>query len=71
MIFLTLVLKPNLTKWLNVGIGIFFTLFTLLVGISSISERGAFYFFLSMIESIITATIVWYAWQWPKRIYSK
>ena len=66
MIFLTLVLKPKMTKWLNVGIAIFFTLLTLLVGISSISEWGAFYFFMSMLESIITGVIVWSAYTWPK-----
>ena len=31
MIFLSLILSPKLTKWLNIGIGIFFTIFTFLV----------------------------------------
>lgn len=66
MIFLTLILSPKLTKWLNVGIGIFFTLFTLLVGISSISEWRMFYVFLAFVESIVTAIITWQAWTWKK-----
>jgi len=66
MIFLTVVLSPMLTKWLNIGVGIFFTLFTLLVGISSISEWRAFYVCLAFVESIITAIIVWQAWTWQK-----
>lgn len=66
MIFLSLMLSPKLTKWINVGIGIFFTLFTLLVGISSISEWRMFYVMLSFIESIITSIVVIQAWLWPK-----
>ena len=66
MIFLSLLLKPKLTKWLNIGIGIIFTLFTLLVGIMSISQWRIFYVFLSFLESIITLIIVWQAWNWEK-----
>ena len=66
MIFLSLMLSPKLTKWLNIGIGIFFTLFTLLVGISSISEWRMFYVFLSILESVITTIIIWQAWTWKK-----
>lgn len=68
MIFLSLLLSPKLTKWLNFGIGIFFTLFTLLVGIASISEWRIFYVFLSIIESVITLVIIWQAWTWRKSI---
>lgn len=66
MIFLSLMLSPKLTKWLNIGIGVFFTIFTFLVGISSISEWRLFYVFLSILESIITLTIIWQAWTWKK-----
>ncbi|HRI01342.1 MAG TPA: DUF6326 family protein [Saprospiraceae bacterium] len=66
MIFLSLMLSAKLTKWLNIVIGIFFTMFTFLVGISSISEWRMFYVFLSILESIITLIIVWQAWTWKK-----
>lgn len=66
MIFLSLVLKPTWAKGLNIGVGIFFTLFTLLVGISSFSVWRTFYVFLSFLESIITVVIVWHAWTWKK-----
>lgn len=66
MIWLSLVLKPSIAKGLNIGLGLFFTLFTLLVGISSFSEWRAFYVFLSFLESILTIVIVWQAFQWPK-----
>jgi uncharacterized membrane protein len=67
MIFLSLVLNPKTTKWLNIGVGIFFTLFTLLVGISSISEWRIFYVFLSLLESILTAIVVYKAWNWTRK----
>ncbi|RRQ44988.1 DUF6326 family protein [Chryseobacterium sp. SC28] len=66
MIFLSLILKPKLTKWLTAGIAVFFTLFTFLVGISSISEWRIFYVFLSFLESLITIIIFVKAWNWPK-----
>lgn len=66
IIFLSLMLSPKLTKWLNIGIGVFFTIFTFLVGISSISEWRMFYVFLSLVESFITIAIVWQAWNWKK-----
>lgn len=66
MIFLSLILSPKFTKWLNISIGIFFTLFTLLVGISSFSEWRMFYVFLSILESIITTIIIWQACTWKK-----
>jgi len=65
MISLSVFLKPNLAKWLNIGWGIFYTLFTLLVGISAISEWRIFYVFLSFLESLITLFIVYKAWTWP------
>lgn len=66
MIFLSVMLRSKLCKWLNIGVGIFFTLFTLLVGITSISEWNSFYVFYSFLESIITLVIVWQASKWPK-----
>ncbi|MCG2792671.1 MAG: DUF6326 family protein [Weeksellaceae bacterium] len=66
MIFLSLILKPKLTKWLTAGIAVFFTLFTFLVGISSISEWRIFYVFLSFLESLITIIIFVKALNWPK-----
>lgn len=66
MIFLSLQLKPKWNRVLNISIGLFLTLFTLLVGISSFTEWKIFYVMLSFLESIITSIIVWKAWHWPK-----
>ncbi|MCC6447730.1 MAG: hypothetical protein IT215_03505 [Chitinophagaceae bacterium] len=66
MIFLSLLLKPKWNRVLNISIGVFLTIFTLLVGFSSFSEWRIFYVMLSFLESIITSIIVWKAWHWPK-----
>lgn len=68
MIFLSLMLNPALCKWLNIGVAAFFTLFTFLVGMVSISKWHTFYAFYSFLESIITSVIIWQAWRWPKPI---
>ena len=66
MVFLSIVLKPAINRWLNIVFGIFFTLFVALVGVASISPWRAFYVFLAIIEVLITSTIVAYAWNWPR-----
>ncbi|UCD62168.1 MAG: hypothetical protein JSV59_06290 [Flavobacteriaceae bacterium] len=66
MIFLSLILKPNLNKWLNIVFGLLFTLMMLLIAVTSITPWYSFYVFYAILESILTATIVWYAFKWPK-----
>ncbi len=66
MIFLSLLIKLKWNRVLNISIGIFLTLFTLLVGLSSFTEWRTFYVMLAFLESIITSIIVWKAWHWPK-----
>jgi len=66
MIFISLITKPKWNRVLNISIGIFLTLFTLLVGVSSFTEWKIFYVLLSFLESIITSIIVWKACKWPE-----
>ncbi len=66
MIFLSLMMKPKWNRVLNISIGVFLALFTLLVGVSSFTEWRIFYVMLSFLESIITSIIVWKAWHWTK-----
>ncbi|OJW34664.1 MAG: hypothetical protein BGO54_07710 [Sphingobacteriales bacterium 46-32] len=66
MIFLSLMMKPKWNRILNISIAAFLTLFTLLVGASSLSEWRIFYVMLAFLESILTAIIVWKAWHWPR-----
>lgn len=66
MIFLSLIMKPKWNRILNISIAAFLTLFTLLVGASSLSEWRIFYVMLAFLEAILTAIIVWKAWHWPR-----
>jgi len=62
MIFLTLALKAPLSRWLNLISGTAFTLLMLAI----IPGTWAFYFCLGSLEAILTASIVWLAWRWPR-----
>lgn len=66
MIFLALVLKPQLNRWINVGLGLFYTLVMVLVLLASLSYWRAFYVFLGVVEIAISLTIAWHAWNWPR-----
>jgi hypothetical protein len=63
MIFLSLVLPPAISRWLNVGVGLLYTLLVL-----SIMAEGAwaFYMLLAGVEGVLTSLVVWYAWRWPR-----
>jgi len=62
MVFLSLALKPGLSRWLNIILG---TLYTLIILITM--WAWAFYIFYGIVEVTLTALIVWYAWKWPRR----
>ncbi|MBU6470081.1 MAG: hypothetical protein KGQ68_05270 [Gammaproteobacteria bacterium] len=62
MIFLTLVLKTSLNRWLNMLFG---TLYTAIILITMWSWM--FYIFYGIIEIGLTLLIVWYAWNWPRK----
>lgn len=66
MVALSILLKPKINRVLNIVFGILFTTMMLFIGFNSNTEWYSFYVFLAFLESIITALIVWYAWQWPK-----
>jgi uncharacterized membrane protein len=68
MIFLSIVLKPVLNRWLNILFGSIYTVIMFLIAISSIAPWWSFYVFLAMVEMGLTMTIVMYAWKWPKRL---
>lgn len=66
MVFLSILLKPSISRILNIVTGLFFTLVTVLIAITSIAPWRAFYLFLAIAESVLTALIVWYAVTWPR-----
>jgi hypothetical protein len=67
MVALSMLLKPKINRFLNLFFGVVFTLMMLLIGINSLTPWYSFYAFLAFLESIITLTIVWFAWNWPKK----
>jgi hypothetical protein len=66
MVAASIILKPKISRILNIIFGTLFTLMQVFIGIISTHEWYLFYVFLAFLESFITALIVWYAWKWPK-----
>lgn len=62
MIFLSVALKPNLNRWLNIIFGVIYTVIILIT-----MWDWAFSIFWGIIEVVLTSLIVWYAWSWPRR----
>ena len=62
MVFLSLALQPNLNRWVNISLGVLYTVIILIT-----MWDWAFSIFWGIIEVILTALIVWYGWQWPKQ----
>jgi hypothetical protein len=61
MIFLSVALKPNLNRWLNIIFGVFYTVIILIT-----MWQWAFYILFGVIEVALTGLVVWYAWTWPR-----
>jgi len=62
MVFLSLALKANLNRRVNIIFGAIYTVIILIT-----MWNWAFYIFLGVVEIVLTALIVWYAWHWPKQ----
>jgi hypothetical protein len=63
MVFLSLALKPNLNRWVNIISGAIYTVFVLI----TMPGSWWFYIFLGTVDVILTLLIVWHAWNWPKQ----
>jgi hypothetical protein len=68
MIFLSVMLKAKISRWANISVGIFFTLVMTLIVVTSKGQWMLFYIYLGLVEIILTSTIVWLAWKWPKQV---
>ena len=66
MVALSIFIKPKINRILNIVFGTIFTIMMIFIGIMSTNEWYLFYTFLAFLESLITASIVWFAWKWPK-----
>jgi hypothetical protein len=62
MVFLSLLLPPRLCRWLNIGLGLFYTAIMLL------TMPGAWWFYivLGVIEVALSLLITAMAWRWPR-----
>jgi hypothetical protein len=63
MVFLSLLLPPRLCRWLNIGLGLFYTAIMLL------TMPGAWWFYivLGVIEVALSLLIAAMAWRWRSR----
>jgi Family of unknown function (DUF6326) len=66
MVSLSIFLKPQIIRWLNIVFGVFFTAIMVLIALVSLKLWLTFYVFLAIVESVLTSLIVWYAWRWEK-----
>lgn len=62
MVFLTLVLKPAVSRWSNIALGSVFTVIMLM----TMPGAWLFYIYLGVVEVVLTGLIVWHAWTWPR-----
>ena len=67
MVFLSLTLKSNVNRWVNIILGVLFTC----VNISNLIGETSWIFYISfvVVEITLTLLIVGYAWKWtnPER----
>ena len=67
MIFLSIVLIPKLSRLLNIIFGTLYTALMLWIASNYSDKWLTFAVLFAIVESIITAIIVWYAWKWPRQ----
>ncbi len=64
MVFLSLVLAPKVTRWLNIVLGAFYIVVMLL----TMPGAWSFYILLGVVEIALGILTVWYAWRWPRQV---
>lgn len=64
MVAASLLLPANVDRWLNVVLGIAYTI------VIAVTMPGAwaFYIFLGIVEAVLTLSIAWHAWTWPQLV---
>ena len=67
MIFLSVFLKAQINKWLNICIAALYASMSILIVVSTLgSEWHTFYILFNLIEVFVFAMIIYQAWNWPK-----
>jgi hypothetical protein len=67
MVYFSLALRPAINRTVTIGLGTFYTAITIVIAATSLTPWRAFYVFLALVESCLTAIIVLLAWKWPKQ----
>jgi hypothetical protein len=65
MVVLSLMLKANANRWVNIIAGI--VSFAALGVTFFVGEFSARYTFQAAVEAVLIALIVWHAWKWPNQ----
>jgi len=67
MIILSVFLKSQFNKWLNICIAVLYASISILIIVSTLgSEWHTFYILFNVIEVFVFAMIIYQAWKWPK-----
>ena len=70
MICLSVLLKPHINKWLNIGVAILWSSMSFIILVWDIIGGSlpwsAFYDLYQLVEIMVFGIIIWQAWNWPK-----
>jgi len=67
MVFLSLILKAKLNRWVNITFGIFYTGLVLISQFGIVMDTSVNFLYSGIAEVVLTGLIVWYALRWPKQ----
>lgn len=67
MVCVSIIAKPLLNRWLNIVSGFLLSTVTFLIVFASVSSWRIFYSIYAFVETIITVSIIWYAFKWPRQ----
>lgn len=68
MIFLSVLLKPRINKWLNIVVATLYSTISMLIIAGEIKNFGGwhtFYVLYQFVEIFVMGIIIWQAWKWP------
>ena len=71
MIIISILLKPQINKWLNILIAFVYAGISILIIVSGINnEWQTFFVIFNFVEILVFAMIISQAWKWPTEEYS-